>query len=304
MELIRFEFNKKYALPPLAVALGHFDGLHLAHRELIGRAVAAAKETGAKSAVITFDPHPDYVLKKRPPAGYLTPLPLKRELLASWGIDYLIVVPFSKELAELEPEEFENAVLASFDIKQIVVGFDYRYGRGGQGDGDRLKNKYPVIVVPAVTYQGEKIGSAFIRRMLTTGDMTAVRAMFGRYYEIRGKVAFGRGRGRLYGVPTANVVVSEDYHAVKKGVYAVFVTARGARRFGVADYGVMPTFALDEKPRLEVHIVGFSESLYGEEITVEFARYLREEKRFSDEKDLIKQIRRDIEAAQKIREEL
>ncbi|MDD4077161.1 MAG: riboflavin biosynthesis protein RibF [Bacilli bacterium] len=304
MELIKFDLEKQYSLPPLVAALGHFDGLHLAHQRLIEKTMFLAKSEDARSAVITFDPHPDYVLKKRKPAGYLTPLTDKAEAIAAMGVDYLIVVPFTLEISRLTSDDFENAVLDKFNIKKIVIGFDYRYGFQGRGNDATLRRKYPVYVLEAITYQNEKMGSDAVRRMLMDGHMEAVRDVLGKYYQISGKVVSGHRIGRTYGIRTANVDIPADYQPLKIGVYAVIVTVRGCRYHGVANYGIKPTFKPSGTAKLEVHIIDFSETIYNEEITVEFVRYIREEKPFPDVAALAAQIRDDIETVKKMKVEL
>jgi riboflavin kinase/FMN adenylyltransferase len=300
MELIRFSLTEEFNLPGIVAAMGHFDGLHLAHRALLERGIAAAKETGTKSAVITFDPHPDYVLKKRPPGGYLTPLAHKQELLAQMGVDYLIVVPFTLEIANLTPAEFSEKVLDRFNIKMIIVGFDYRYGRGGQGDSATLGKKYPVIVVPAETYLGEKIGSVFIRRMLEAGNMAAVRTMLGRYYEIRGRITADPDCALVPEISILNIEISDDYQAVKPGIYAVIASVGIGCFSGVAQYDVSssgrPTM------RLMVHPAHIDFS-HNETIAVAFTRYLRAETNHASAEELAAQIRSDLVEAETIKEE-
>ena len=304
MELIKFDLKKKYSLPPLVAALGHFDGLHLAHQQLIAKTIGLAKSEDASSAVITFDPHPDYVLKKRQPVGYLTPLTDKAEALKTMGIDYLIVVPFTIEISRLASDDFETAVLDKFNIRKIVIGFDYRYGFQGRGNAETLKRKYSVFVLEAITYRNEKMGSNAVRQMLMTGHMEAVREVLGKYYQITGKVVSGRRVGRTYGIRTANVDIPADYQPLKIGVYAVIVTVCAVRYRGVANYGMKPTFKPTGAAKLEVHIIDFSEMIYNEEITVEFIRYLREERPFPDVAALAAQIRADIEIVEKMKVDL
>lgn len=304
MELIKFDYSKKYQLPPLTVAMGHFDGLHIAHQKLIIKTIALAKEKNTKSAVITFDPHPDYILKKRKPTGYITPLAAKAAAIAALGIDYLIVVPFTEATSRLTATEFERRVLAAFIIRAIVTGFDYRYGYCGTGNVETLQQKYYVYVMAPIKYRNKKIGSNAIRKMLSTGDLTTVKSVLGKYYQMKGRVVSGRQIGRTFGIRTANIDISSDYQVLKKGVYAVIVTVGGRRYRGVANYGINPTIGGMAESRLEIHILNFSETIYSETVTVEFVLFIREEKKFSDLNKLAAQIKKDIEKVKKLKVDL
>ncbi|HHX80124.1 MAG TPA: riboflavin biosynthesis protein RibF [Acholeplasmataceae bacterium] len=304
MELIKFENQDYQHLGGITLALGEFDGLHLAHQKLINETIKYARENNLKAAVLTFDPHPDFVLKKRPYQGYITPLTEKAKTLAALGIDYLIVVNFTEEFASLLPEEFENNVLGKFDIRKIFIGFDYRYGAKGRGNSESLKAKYPVYVLERIDYNNKKMGSEGIRELLTHGRIQEVTKLLGRYYNIVGKVVPGNKVGRKLGIRTANINLEEDYQYLKKGVYAVFVNIDSKRYFGVCNIGHNPTINYQKRPRLEVHILDYEKDLYGKYISIDFVEYLRPEIKFSDPESLVKQIEKDIINAKKILEEV
>lgn len=303
MELIHFQDLDYHHLGRLALALGEFDGLHIAHQRLIQEAVRFARENGLKSAALTFDPHPDFVLKKRPYQGYITPFSEKMKAMESLGLDYLIVVNFTSEFAGLAPEEFEKNVLSRFLIAKLFVGFDYRYGRRGAGTAERLKGIYPTRVMEEITFKDEKVGSTVIRGLLAEGRTEEAATLLGRFYSITGKVTPGEGVGRTIGYPTANIELAEDYHFLKKGVYAVYVTLGSEKFRGVCNLGHNPTLNYVERPRLEVHILDFNKNIYGREISVEFVRFLRPEIKYDNLADLAEQIKEDIAAAAKILEE-
>lgn len=303
MELIHFEYHKNYNLGDLVIAMGEFDGLHLAHQELIKRAINHAKKINAKSAVFSFDPHPDFVLKKRSNQGYITPLNVKIKALESLGVDYFILIPFTLEFSKILPREFEERVLNKFTIKRIVVGFDYRYGYRGSGNTETLKKHFDVDVVQQIDFMNQKMGSNEIRELLLQGKMYEVSKMLGRYYNITGRVVSGNKVGRKMGIRTANVTLEEHYQILRKGVYAVYVTINNKKHFGVCNIGNNPTVNYVEIPRLEVHVLDFDEIIYNEIISVDFVEFLRDEIKFASVNELISQINEDIMKTREILEE-
>jgi riboflavin kinase/FMN adenylyltransferase len=294
MELIKFKLGEKYNLGKLAVALGEFDGLHIAHQELIKKAINYAKANNIKSAVVSFDPHPDYVLKKRFDQGYITPMKAKAEKLEELGVDYFIVIPFTIELAKLSPNDFINNYLKAFEIEKVVVGFDFRFGHRGSGNSDTLREHFKVEVVERITLHDEKIGSNEIRDYLIQGEMEKVKNMLGRYYNITGKVVSGNQVGRTLGIRTANIQIEERYQVLRKGVYAVYVSFNNKRYFGVCNIGNNPTINYVSIPRLEVHILDFNQEIYDEVISVDFVKFLRDEEKFASVEAMIAQINQDI----------
>jgi len=302
MELLNFKVDENYSLGKLAVALGEFDGIHLAHQKLINKVVNYAKAKNIKSAVISFDPHPDYVLNKRTNLGYITPLKEKVSKLAELGIDYLILIPFTLEFAKLSPLDFINNYLKKLDIDLLVVGFDYRFGYKGSGNVDTLKAYFNVDVVEKVELGNEKVGSNEIRSYLIKGDMDSVKKMLGRYYNITGKVVDGNKVGRTLGFKTANIQIEDEYQVLRKGVYAVFVNYQGKKYLGVCNIGNNPTINYVKIPRLEVHIFDFNQEIYGETINVEFVKFLRDELKFATTEAMIEQIHQDIKEAKVVLE--
>lgn len=304
MELIRFSRFKKYNLGKIVATLGVFDGLHLAHQKLISRTVTLAKQNNLKSAVITFDPHPDYVLHKRKSAGYLTPLPEKRQFLAAMGVDLLILIPFNKTFSNTSPEDFEEQYLGKFDLVKIVVGYDYHYGKLGQGTIACLKKKYDVEVLEEQVINNERFASDIIRQGLLAGNLEKVNNMLGRPYNISGVVAEGNKIGQTLGFRTANIVLSEAYQSLKIGVYAVIVTIDNKKYLGVCNIGHNPTVKYLLEPRLEVHILDFAADIYQKWISVDFIAFIREEKKFASRIELAEQINADVARTRKLIGEL
>lgn len=300
MELIRFSRLKKYDLGKIVATLGVFDGLHLAHQKLISRAVELAKQNNVKSAVITFDPHPDYVLHKRKNAGYLTPLPEKIQFLETMGVDLLILIPFNKAFSDTSSEDFEEQYLGKFDLVKIIVGYDYHYGRKGQGTIASLKEKYDVEVLEEQVINNERFASDIIRQGLLAGNLEKVNSMLGRPYNISGVVAEGNKIGQKLGFRTANIILSEAYQSLKTGVYGVIVTVDKQKYLGVCNIGHNPTVTYLLEPRLEVHILDFAADIYQKWISVDFIVFIREEIKFASREELVKQINADVATTRKL----
>ncbi len=286
-----------------AAAIGDFDGVHLGHRQVIGRAVQLADQKGLKSAVMTFCPHPREVLGHKQYSRSLAPFSKKSQLLKQLGVDDIWAVRFDEEFSKVEPEQFFENMLALLNIDTIVVGFDFTFGHRGRGTPDLLKElgkgNINVEVVPPYKIDGEKVSSTCIRELLLEGEVELANKYLGRRYAVSGTVVEGEKRGRTIGFPTANIALDDSYVIPAKGVYAVNVACQGQKHHGVMNIGVKPTFHgdLDVEPTLEVHILDFDRSIYGEAVEVEFVKFIRKEQKFGSVEALIKQIAQDAETA-------
>ncbi|MGD9887210.1 MAG: bifunctional riboflavin kinase/FAD synthetase [Bacilli bacterium] len=300
MEIIYFDQNENYLLGNLALAIGEFDGLHIAHQHLIKKMMEKASDLGLKKAIITFDPHPDFILRKKSYSGYLTPLDEKIMILRNMGVDLLVIVPFSKPTSQLSHQEFEKQILGKFSISHLVVGYDFRYGYKGLGTASTLSELYPTTIIPKMMLHNQKIGSNIIRDYLQNGQVKNANAMLGRYFTIKGKVEVGNQIGQKIGIRTANITLKDEYQLLKKGVYAVFVDFNQKRWQGVCNIGNNPTLNFIKKPRLEVHILNFDDMIYDQLLSVCFVDFLRDEIKFDNVQDLIKQIHQDIKNAKKV----
>ncbi|QED47588.1 bifunctional riboflavin kinase/FAD synthetase [Cytobacillus dafuensis] len=291
--------------PELAMALGYFDGVHLGHQKVILQAKAVAEEKGYKSAVMTFDPHPSVVLgKSERHVEYITPLKDKINIMSSLGIDYLYVVNFSREFANLLPQEFVDQYLIELNVQHVIAGFDYSYGRMGKGTMETLlfhsRNKFAYTVVPKLSSNDdEKVSSTLIRSLIHEGKMDKIPSILGRSYTTTGTVIHGDKRGRTIGFPTANIDLLGEYLIPPIGVYCVRLFVDGIWYEGVCNIGYKPTFnnELSQKPSIEVHIFNFDQDIYGQEVTVEWHLHLRKEQKFSGIKELIAQIEKDKKKA-------
>ncbi|MDE3838562.1 bifunctional riboflavin kinase/FAD synthetase [Bacillus methanolicus] len=307
MEIIHIhhphQFNKS-DFPPLAMALGFFDGVHLGHQKVIGKAKEIADQNGMKSAVMTFDPHPSVVLGRSVRhVEYITPLEDKIRLISGLNIDYLFVVHFTVDFANLLPQEFVDQYIIGLNVKHTVAGFDFTYGRMGKGTMETLpfhsREQFGYSVVPKLSSRDGKISSTLIRSLIRDGRTEELPDLLGRFYSVKGTVVHGDKRGRTIGFPTANIELTDEYILPPTGVYAVRIRINDQWFQGVCNVGYKPTFnqVNRDKPSIEVHIFQFEQEIYGEKVTVEWHIRLRNEKKFARIEQLVSQIENDRRAA-------
>jgi riboflavin kinase/FMN adenylyltransferase len=266
---------------PRAAAIGTFDGVHAGHQ----RVLRAAVDAGLTPTVVTFDPHPRVVLGNR--VELLTTLERRLELIADAGIDDVLVVPFTPELATLEPEAFVEQFLRAIGTEVVVAGADFRFGHGRSGDLELCERLgFDVRTVPLV----EGVSSTLIRGLLRAGEVDRAAPLLGRAAEVDGIVVSGDARGGTLGFPTANVRVPPDLLVPAHGIYAG--AADGHR--AATSIGVNPHYGGAEL-RVEAFLLDYEGDLYGRRLIVELWRRLRDERAFDSEADLVAQIGRDVE---------
>jgi riboflavin kinase/FMN adenylyltransferase len=287
------------------VSIGVFDGVHRGHRTILDRAVAAARERGAASVVVTFDPHPAKVVG-RPVPLMLGNLHQRCHLLGDLGIDRMFVLPFTREISEWTPEEFVRRLLVdTLHAVHVVVGENFRFGHRQSGDvellaklGDELG--FTVDAVPLLSGDDEPMSSTWIRNRIADGDVAAAAAGLGRPYSVGGPVVRGNGRGRPMGYPTANVEVREDSAVPGDGVYAGWlVRASGERLPAAISIGTNPTFDGTER-RVEAYVLDAELDLYGEHVVVEFTERLRGMVKFDGVEPLIEQMSADVAQVRRV----
>jgi riboflavin kinase/FMN adenylyltransferase len=294
--------------PSDAVAIGVFDGLHRGHAAILERAIAMARSHGGRAVVLSFDPHPDVVLRKGPlhiPAP-LTPELEKRARLTAMGVDVLEVLPFTREMAALTPEEFiARHVTGPYAPHAVVVGSGFALGKGRSGDVPRLSeigraHGFVVEAVPLAREGGEPVSSTRIRHALAEGQVDLAARLFGRRYTLGGRVVTGAGMGRKLGYPTANLRLHEEKLLPRDGIYVVRagIGDEPLRRPAAMSIGMRPTFNGTSRT-LEVHLIDFDAPLVGEELTVEFVDWLRPEARFDGAEALAAAIGADVEATRR-----
>jgi len=289
------------------VTIGNFDGVHLGHQLLFSEVGNLAHLHGGTSVVVTFDPHPLKVL--RPGSiRLISTTEQKIELIERAGIDVLVVIPFDRDFAATTAEEFvEDILISKIGLKELVVGYDYAFGRGRIGNIDFLKAKgeekgFPVTVVEAYYEKDMLVSSTKIRELVAEGRMRDVHQLLGRYYQIRGEVQRGKQRGRsVVGFPTANLQILEEDLCPRRGVYVTQVVYDGRCYGGVSNIGYNPTFG-ENRLVAETHIFDFDDDIYGKPIRINLLQHLRGEKKFNGPEELSSQIKKDIQLAHEVLE--
>ena len=287
------------------VTTGTFDGVHRGHQAIIRYLVGRAHEIGGVPTVVTFDPHPREVLTGQH-VPLLTTLEERADLLEQLGVERFVVLPFSRDLSLLEPEDYVADVLVGrVGMREIVIGYDHRFGRKARGDRALLEALAPqhgftVDVIPEQVEGDVTVSSTEIRRLLLDeGASERAAALLGRPYRITGTVVRGDQRGRTIGYPTANVQPSAPSKLVPKiGVYAVRAALPGGERVGgMMNVGRRPTFEADGATTVEVHLFDIEVDLYGQSLALDLVARLRDERRFDGVEALVAQLGRDRDAA-------
>ena len=294
-------FAQTHAPAGSVVSIGNFDGLHLGHRALVDRCRQLAGAELA-SAVMTFEPLPEAFFRPGQAPARVSTVYRKLQLLQEWGIDIVWLNRFNRRFANLTAREFVTlALLETLQAKYVVVGEDFRFGRGREGDVDMLRALgddmgFDVAIVAAVLHDGQRISSSRIRRLLADGDFEAAAELLGRPFRMEGHVVRGAGLGRKLNYPTANLRIRAQPSPVG-GVLAAFGRiGRGRWRPAVTNVGRRPAVGGGE-PLLEVHFFDFDEDLYGQRLEVQFVAKLRDETDFESIEALVRQMQRDEQVA-------
>jgi riboflavin kinase / FMN adenylyltransferase len=284
-----------------SVAVGTFDGVHLGHREVI---------TGADS-VLTFDPHPVSVVAPQHTPKLLTTLARKAELVASLGVQELIVIPFDADFAKRSAGEFvEEVLVGALGARRVSIGENFRFGHKAQGDPRLLcaDERFVTDVHPLLEVDGEIVSSSHIRGLVLAGEVAEADRLLGASFELGGEVAHGDERGRELGFPTANLIPEEALVCPGHGVYACLASwrapgesqAHGPSLPAAVSIGVRPTFKTGRGELIEAYILDFAGDLYGSELRLEFLARLRGERRFEDPASLIEQMHNDVERTREL----
>jgi riboflavin kinase / FMN adenylyltransferase len=280
------------------LAIGNFDGVHRGHQALLKTAGDKARKLGVVSGAILFEPHPREFFQPDKPHFRLTALPRKLQLLEQYGLGLAIVLRFDAALAGLTADAFiERVLVKGLGAGHVVVGYDFRFGKGRSGDPDTLQRAaeihgFGVTVVPQVAEAGEVFSSGAIRAELAQGDVKGAAEALGHFWRVKGKVIGGAQRGEGLGFPTANLALPPGT-ALLHGIYAVRVHVGGNSHAGAAYLGTRPMFD-DGEPILEVFLLDFSGNLYGREIEVEFIDFVREDAKFQSIATLKEQMAKDV----------
>lgn len=287
------------------LTIGNFDGVHKGHQKLLARTRTRAEAHGYESVAVTFDPHPLRVLTGAATPPFITLTDQKIELIGKQGLDICCVLPFTREMAALDPAEFVRRYLVeTLNMKYMVIGYDYAFGKGRKGNYELLAALgrdmgFTVERVNPYMFGGAVVSSTRIRDLVRAGRVWEAYPLLGRFYTIKGSVQHGQDRGgKLLGFPTANLkLVDELFPAT--GVYACWVTHKLVTMPAVANIGFNPTFG-NEALSVEVHVLDFDKDVYGDELRVQFVQRLRSERKFNGLDELIAQISRDCDLARTI----
>jgi riboflavin kinase/FMN adenylyltransferase len=285
---------------PVALTIGNFDGVHRGHQAMLARLIEAAEDLRLPPAALTFEPHPREFFAPHSAPPRLSSLRGKLEHFRMLGVERACIARFDARFAHLSPEAFIHDVLvARLGVRWLLVGDDFRFGRGRAGDVATLRAQartFSVESMHTVEVDGERVSSSAVRAALADGDLARASALLGRPYSISARVVHGDKRGRQLGFPTANLPLRRP--PPLSGIFAVRVrNLPGGPRSGVASLGVRPTIARDARPVLEAFVFDFDGTLYGQRIEVEFLHKLRDEARYPDLEALARQIRTDVAQA-------
>jgi len=287
---------------PVVLAIGNFDGVHLGHAALVKRLAQVAMECQLAPTVLTFEPHPREFFAPDSAPARLTTLREKLELLGECGARQAVICPFNAAFAALSADQFvEQVLVRGCQVRHLIIGDDFRFGRGRTGDFSLLQDAgrrfgFAVEAMGSVLADGERVSSSAVRRALLAGDMGHAARLLGRPYIIDGQVSHGQKLGRQIGFATANLRIKHNPLPMT-GVFAVEVSGLGDEPLpGVANLGVRPTVG-GTRPLLEVHLFDFDRDIYGAHISVRFVHKLRDEQRFPNIDALKAQIAADAAAA-------
>lgn len=291
--------SKKYNLnTPTILTIGMFDGVHKGHQNIIYIMHQIAKYKKLPSCLLTFEPHPKFVINKIKKLRLLTPLNEKINKLYFLNLHILIIQKFNNMFSKLSLEDFiKNILVKQLNVNTLIIGYDQKFGNNREGNFIKIKElskkfKFQIIQIPAIKNQNNIISSTKIRQELLKGNLKLANEFLGSYYIISGKVIHGYKIGHLIGFPTANLNISHEKLIPKKGVYFVKIWIYNISYFGIMNIGKRPTFQ-GEKNQIEVHIFNFSQNIYGRIIYIELINYIREEIFFNSSKELVQQIIKD-----------
>lgn len=300
MEVIVGLHNIKPRHKGCVLTIGSFDGVHRGHQMLLEQMAAKGRQLGAPSMLLTFEPTPREYFRGGVVPARLTRFREKITLLQQTDLDRVLCLPFNERTANTPADWVVEELLNNrLGVRHLVVGDDFRFGKGARGDYSMLqkageRHGFGVSQMGTLTYRGERVSSTRVREALWEGDFELAKALLGHPYFMMGRVVYGRQLGRQLGVPTANIRL-QRYRTPLEGVFAVTVTGLERKHEGVANVGVRPTVD-GKEPLLEVHIFDFAGDIYGELLTVEFKHKIRDERTFDGLDSLKAQIDRDIVA--------
>jgi riboflavin kinase / FMN adenylyltransferase len=303
MQILRSVPELSHLPGPLFLAIGVFDGVHLGHQAVISTSAEHARAENGMPVVVTFDPHPEKVLRPEKAPHLLTATAHKIALIRTLGVRHLLMIAFDRRFATTEPEDFvQQLVQNSRPLREICVGHEWSFGKNRRGNLQLLTKlganfDFNVVGIRPVTVNGEIVSSTTIRRAVEAGDFKKAAVMLGREYTILGTVVHGDDLGKKIGFPTANLSAHSEQFP-PNGVYFAEAKLEGVVYPGVVNLGYRPTISSGKSDRvLEIHLLDFKGEIYGRDLELRFVRYLRPEKKFDNVDALVRQIERDVQQA-------
>ena len=288
----------------MIITIGVFDGVHLGHKHLISQLKEQAEQQNLLSGVVTFRQHPQVVLSPETRLPFLTDLSQRMNLLKNEGIEVIVTLSFTHELAQLGAQQFVSLLKQYLGMRGLVIGYDFSLGRDREGGSGTLHAlgqamDFTVTVVPPLILDGEVVSSTAIRHALAKGDMKRVRKLLGRYFSLHGRVVTGVGRGMQLGFPTANLEVSPEHALPADGVYVTWAYIDNKAYPSMTNIGQRPTFGGGERT-IEVYFLDYRSDLYEHEMRIDVIERLRDEKKFDTAEELKRQIAEDIKQGRAI----
>jgi len=286
------------------LTIGVFDGIHLGHQRLLTHLRDEARKKNWLSGVVTFKSHPKAVLSPENKLLWLSDMETRISLIRDLGIDVIVVLPFTSELARLTAQRFVQLLKGYLKMRGLIIGPDFALGKDREGDAEKLRllgqeMGFSVEVIPPVVLDGQVVSSSAIRQALTQGDMKKAEKLFGRLFSLNGLVVGGDRRGRTLGFPTANLELKPEQALPSDGVYATIAHVGHELMPSVTSIGVRPTFG-GGKRLVETYVIDYEGELLGQRLTLDLVDRLRDEKRFDTVEELKSQMGRDVEQARQV----
>lgn len=299
MEVINGKINRRFLDGGIACALGFFDGIHIGHQNLLTKLKEVSAQYKLKTMVFTFEKHPMSIINNEFTPKLIMNNTAKAEVFNAMGIDILNYNKVDAQFISMEPEYFlKDILIDKFNVKAIVVGFNFKFGYKGRGDSSLLcsfakDNDLKIDIVEPVCIDGIVVSSTNIREFLRSGNINMANKFLGRFYSMSGIVVHGRRRGHGLGFPTANINLTNDLIIPKNGVYVTRVTVDETYKIGITNVGYNPTFG-NSSISIETHILDYHKDIYGENIMIEYLDRLRDEIKFNSLQELSQQINKDM----------
>lgn len=295
--MIIFTKFEKDLLETSSVALGVFDGVHIAHQKIFDDVISKSKKCGSTPCVITFSNHPQNVLGEKKIVNIIS-VEKKLELFEKFGIEAVVMLEFTTGMASLPADDYLKMIAESLHPASITLGFNHSFGACKRGNGEFLKKHEPLYayetaVIEPVNFEGHIVSSSLIRKLLTEGNISLANKMLGRDFSVEGKIVTGAQKGRTIGFPTINLKLADGLIAPKNGVYGGYVRVCGEVYKAAINVGHAPTFNYSEEIVVEAHLFDFSKDVYFEHAEVFFTKHIRDEKKFSSVDELKENISKD-----------